>query len=241
MSSAKSTSGFQIPNVTPTDLKDFQCRHFASGFSSTVAGLDESSADQEYPDYGTGGGSGPEEAADDLGYYPDGVKRTLTDEQISMFRHSEIYSLLRKRQLEKENELVEKESSDLSPGSEPPRKPSVSGSDKEVDEHQSSPATDGTYRTSNPAVKKRKLGHDAQKSAHNTAPSSRRQARELDCVFEDVGFLDYDDEPAVKQEEEATRRTQVNYGDLESTDEPAASPDPGLSKQGRKIWWPTIG
>lgn len=39
------------------------------------------------------------EGADDdgLGYYPDGVKRTLTDEQIAMFRHSEIQTLLRER------------------------------------------------------------------------------------------------------------------------------------------------
>ncbi|KAL8900408.1 MAG: hypothetical protein Q9192_001092 [Flavoplaca navasiana] len=43
---------------------------------------------------------------DDLGYYPDGVKRTLTDEQIAMFRHSEIYALQRKRQLRKENQDV---------------------------------------------------------------------------------------------------------------------------------------
>lgn len=40
---------------------------------------------------------------DDLGYYPDGVKRTLTDEQIEIFRHSEIHSLLRERQLREEN------------------------------------------------------------------------------------------------------------------------------------------
>jgi hypothetical protein len=31
---------------------------------------------------------------DDLGYYPDGVKRTLTDSQIAMFRFSEIQELL---------------------------------------------------------------------------------------------------------------------------------------------------
>lgn len=36
---------------------------------------------------------------EDLGYYPDGVKRTLTDEQIRIFRHSEIHALLRERQL----------------------------------------------------------------------------------------------------------------------------------------------
>ena len=39
---------------------------------------------------------------DGLGYYPDGVKRTLTDEQIAMFRHSEIHQLQRARRLEQE-------------------------------------------------------------------------------------------------------------------------------------------
>ena len=34
---------------------------------------------------------------DGLGYYNDGVKRTLTDEQIRMFRHSEIQRLLSER------------------------------------------------------------------------------------------------------------------------------------------------
>lgn len=34
-----------------------------------------------------------EEEEDDLGYYDDGVKRTLTDEQIEIFRHSELQQL----------------------------------------------------------------------------------------------------------------------------------------------------
>ncbi|KAG7292440.1 hypothetical protein NEMBOFW57_002475 [Staphylotrichum longicolle] len=36
-----------------------------------------------------------EEEDDGLGYYPDGVKRTLTDEQIAIFRHSELEALRR--------------------------------------------------------------------------------------------------------------------------------------------------
>ena len=43
------------------------------------------------------------EEDDGLGYYPDGTKRTLTDEQIAMFRHSEIQAILRQRRLQKEN------------------------------------------------------------------------------------------------------------------------------------------
>jgi hypothetical protein len=37
------------------------------------------------------------EQEDNLGYYADGEKRTLTDEQVKMFRHSEIQRLLAKR------------------------------------------------------------------------------------------------------------------------------------------------
>jgi hypothetical protein len=39
-----------------------------------------------------------EDDDDNLGYYPDGVKRTLTDEQIVMFRHSEIQALIKERE-----------------------------------------------------------------------------------------------------------------------------------------------
>ena len=41
-----------------------------------------------------------EDGEDALGYYDDGVKRTLTDEQIEMFRHSEIQQLMREEKLE---------------------------------------------------------------------------------------------------------------------------------------------
>lgn len=48
-------------------------------------------------------GEAVREDDDGLGYYPDGVKRTLTDDQIAMFRHSEIYAIIRERQVRKEN------------------------------------------------------------------------------------------------------------------------------------------
>jgi hypothetical protein len=41
---------------------------------------------------------------DELGWYSDGVKRTLTDEQIAMFRHTEFEQLMRKRRLQAEDE-----------------------------------------------------------------------------------------------------------------------------------------
>ncbi|KAF9894362.1 hypothetical protein FE257_007865 [Aspergillus nanangensis] len=91
-------SNIQIPPVTMDDLQAFHTKHFpwiepTSGFTHAH----DDSIIEEYVD----------EEEEDLGYYPDGVKRTLTDEQIKIFRHSEIHALLREKQL-KEEELAEK-------------------------------------------------------------------------------------------------------------------------------------
>ena len=50
---------------------------------------------------------------DELGYYEDGVKRTLTDEQIEMFRHSEMEQLLRDGLLA-QDEYDNREEADIS-------------------------------------------------------------------------------------------------------------------------------
>jgi len=46
----------------------------------------------------------PVQDSPSLGYYSDGTRRTLTDEQIKMFRHSEIQRLLSERRTIKEKE-----------------------------------------------------------------------------------------------------------------------------------------
>ena len=57
-----------------------------------------------------------EEEDDGLGYYADGTKRILTDEQIAMFRHSEIHAILRKRRTRREDgELSDVENALVSP------------------------------------------------------------------------------------------------------------------------------
>lgn len=79
------------------DLLRFQAAHFPGTGVSNVSVVQGHGSEQQ-------GGTtleGRQEAygnEDDLGYYEDGVKRTLTDEQIEIFRHSEIHSLLRDRQ-----------------------------------------------------------------------------------------------------------------------------------------------
>ncbi|KFY01064.1 hypothetical protein V490_01103 [Pseudogymnoascus sp. VKM F-3557] len=73
-----------VPLVSSVELADFFTKHF-SGYSKdhfATTFLAEGLAEEE---------------DDNLGYYEDGVKRTLTDEQIAMFRRTEIETLVREK------------------------------------------------------------------------------------------------------------------------------------------------
>ncbi|EER39076.1 hypothetical protein HCDG_07020 [Histoplasma capsulatum H143] len=75
------------PQVTVTlhDLHEFNVRHFLQCNNNNTLHSLIPVTDSEHLD------------DDDLGYYPDGTKRTLTDQQIEIFRHSEIQKLQRER------------------------------------------------------------------------------------------------------------------------------------------------
>lgn len=90
-----------IPTVTEEDLRAFHLSHFAG--SALPATLITEAEHQAFP----------EDEDDGLGYYADGVKRTLTDEQIAMFRHSEIETLLRERRLRLEAEAETEEEGEI--------------------------------------------------------------------------------------------------------------------------------
>lgn len=93
---------FKIPQITSDELLQFQQRHFSSeatadfGQSFTHLPPQESSEAHLYEEWEE------EEEDDGLGYYEDGVKRTLTDEQIAIFRHSELREL--RKQQEKQSQ-----------------------------------------------------------------------------------------------------------------------------------------
>ena len=72
-----------LPSADVAQLKDYHQRHFPG---QPIPSISPSDKQQEEG-----------EDDDGLGYYADGVKRTLTDDQIKMFRHSEIQRLLSKR------------------------------------------------------------------------------------------------------------------------------------------------
>jgi len=90
------------PNITLEDFVAFHAAHFSSTsvnhFAEHFLGPVE---EEEYTEEAEGDG---------LGYYEDGVKRTLTDEQIAIFRHSEIQALLRDRRHAEEAKEDEYES-----------------------------------------------------------------------------------------------------------------------------------
>jgi hypothetical protein len=91
--------------ITQDDLRAFHAKHFpdAQVPEHFLHGVEQGQSQEAAEEY-------YEEEDDGLGYYLDGTKRTLTDEQIAMFRHSEIQSILRKRRLQKEQRDAGEES-----------------------------------------------------------------------------------------------------------------------------------
>lgn len=76
---------FRVPTITEEGLREFHRKHFPGtkipeGPLLPQDEVVEAQVDDEL----------------DLGYYPDGTKRTLTDEQIAMFRHSEVQKMIRR-------------------------------------------------------------------------------------------------------------------------------------------------
>lgn len=162
---------------------------------------------------------------DGLGHYPDGVKRTLTDEQIAMFRHSEIYAIVRQRQLRRENQDArpEDEAADcvLEGRSviEPEEQPTVSldgaldsskailplaptgeelvNSEDGEEEYVMFLNAEKVEMRTDAAQKKRKRNGTDTAGKRNRARTHRRLVRELDEVMVDDRPLDYGEVPAV--------------------------------------------
>jgi hypothetical protein len=181
---------------------------------------------------------------DGLGYYSDGVKRTLTDDQIAMFRHSEIQLLLRERRLRRENS--EGEPSHDAP-SEPIKPVGDVSPPAPVDDtvRQRSASTSGSR-----GVGKRKWQRFIESSETNPEHlTHRRIAREMDEQKASSIDLAYGDEgdathstAAEKRPEVISnahgRRKQVTY---DGPHDSAPIKLPSGSSQTPKFIWPTLG
>ncbi|KAL8748455.1 MAG: hypothetical protein Q9184_007291 [Pyrenodesmia sp. 2 TL-2023] len=243
MTSTSGRMGFRIPKVTQADLEAFQRSHFVYEISTAaVQSLHYGSSTEAWPllDH--------DEEQDSLGYYPDGVKRSLTDEQISMFRHSEIYSLLRKRQLQKENQEADGNASTASQAATLTLDTSDHPTEQEASENPmgSCESVKQDEATSN-MVKRQKRHEDGEQGGEVEASSSRRQIRELDGMSTGIDYLDYGEEPSVNQHPQtfATPTWSLTVGSDpadEAVQHPAQQSGSAQSaKQGKLIWWPTIG
>ncbi|KAL8680351.1 MAG: hypothetical protein Q9186_003472 [Xanthomendoza sp. 1 TL-2023] len=242
MASAGAASGLHVPNVTPADLENFHHVHFGAPEVSTTPSA-QNQIKHVKPTHPASEEEFDEEDA--LGYYPDGVKRTLTDEQISMFRHSEIYSILRKRQLLKENREVDERPSNPPTVPRTPDKDPKIPREEFINEQVSSKDDHGTITANYPVKNSRGNELPGKRRKYTTGPTPRRQARELDNAVADNGSLDYGEEtrinPSKMQRAGLGARSLVSYADDESPTYAQTSQDAGTQKEGRKIWWPTIG
>ena len=129
-----------------------------------------------------------EEDADGLGYYPDGAKRTLTDEQIAMFRHSEIYGILRQRQLKEEKADSEQVSGEAL---ERDRTDSSSGARSELPAEKL-PGSQRPLSASQRSKRRRLRKNQDKQSTKSQELPSRREIRELDAFQGDDQMLEYD-------------------------------------------------
>ena len=141
---------------------------------------------------------------EDLGYYPDGVKRTLTDEQIRIFRHSEIHSLLRARQLEQDDaeyearqELSEKDHDEIAK-MKSQLKGSASWDDKskensnQTDEQKLDPASKQFKRTSEHKMNSTMPEPLSYEESHQAPSGQRKQSRNQE-PYPGRRIISYDD------------------------------------------------
>jgi len=154
---------------------------------------------QDIPSHATDNGEYSEEEDDGLGYYPDGVKRTLTDEQIAIFRHSELEALRRARESSTTTKHTKEDAvQDLSEGEVSSPTPTAAASAKKS--------------------KKRKRGkaknnnNTHNQNKHGGEPIDLRK-RTWDVVDTGLATLDYGEQDDQPVEARAIQRRHISYDD----------------------------
>jgi hypothetical protein len=137
-----------------------------------------------------------EEEDDGLGYYPDGVKRTLTDEQIAIFRHSELEALRRAR-----------ESSQTRKSTTTNPEEDVARDSSEEGEVSSTPSAAAKK------PKKRKRGKPKNNKTRTGGEPVDLRKRTWDVVDKGLASLDYGEEENTPAEASAIQRRRISYDD----------------------------
>lgn len=196
------------------DLSSFHATHFST--SSVGHFLEHFLGPVEEEEYYE------EEANDGLEYYEDGVKRTLTDEQIAIFRHSEIEALLRERRHAAEEKEHQKTYENEEPTSvqEDAQYQHLNPENVEDELEEESPAssasTPASAKPEQHMTKKEKKTQRAKQLGffkQHVKPDLRK--RTWDKVDTGLGSLDYDeDEGASKREPtKPAQRRRISYDD----------------------------
>ena len=176
-----------------------------------------------------------------------------------MFRHSEIYAIIRERQLRKENAAAEMDQVRsptleatviLAAGGQEVLEEGMKGNsddDEEEEEYARFLETEQRQMQAEAARKnKRKRGKADRGDDRGRLPTMRRIAREMDEAVTSDTVLDYGEEDAPCETvvspqpnlDEMNGRKRVSYED-ELLSPMAAEQKPAI--EGRKIWWPIIG
>ncbi|KAL1835609.1 hypothetical protein VTJ49DRAFT_6336 [Mycothermus thermophilus] len=210
-----SASSFKVPQVTQADMLAFHDAHFStlatdhfqahflrpSSHPPAHDDVTHPAADDEQDQYYE-----EEEDDDGLGYYPDGVKRTLTDEQIAIFRHSEIEALRRAR----ESQSQSRNNNNHSNPSHHDEDAAQSGSE---DGEVSSPLT--TAATAAKKSKKRKRGKQNNRLRPGDEGFIDLRKRTWDVVDKGLATLDYGEEENTGPADDSSRiqRRCISYDD----------------------------
>lgn len=162
-----------------------------------------------------------DEEDDGLGYYPDGVKRTLTDEQIAMFRHSELQALQRAQ----EKTPKKKEPARLRRNSSSPILMDIEDDDEfdeagewKGEEVQKTWSTEPKKRRSKKKKKKRGSGNGnttgGNRKTKAWSPDPERRKRTWDVVETGLDALDYGEmAKSGSAAEHLAQRRRITYED----------------------------
>ncbi|KAI0861107.1 hypothetical protein F4860DRAFT_514175 [Xylaria cubensis] len=217
---------FEAPEVSQADIEAFHATHFSnhaidlfdSQFLRPNAAHVDNSGYYRHEE---------EEEDDGLGYYQDGVKRTLTDEQIAIFRHSELEALRRAERKALKPEIAEDPHLLELAGEEAVHTPvdnmtSLANSDAMDDAVEGS--EDGEIETEKPALTKaemkrqkrlraRQRRRETQKFQPEKKPDLRK--RTWDIVDAGMDSLHYDDLGMLQDSgsTSTTQRKQISYDD----------------------------
>ncbi|KAI3338301.1 hypothetical protein F4824DRAFT_92893 [Ustulina deusta] len=227
MSALDAPVSFAGPEVSQADIESFHATHF----SHDALALFESQflrpvlVHNDNTDYYYYEG---EEEDDGLGYYPDGVKRTLTDEQIAIFRHSELEALRRtERQVSKQDAARNLEST-IDPTSgeavHTPRENGGSLTNSDAMDDAAEGSEDGEIETEKQVLTKaetrrqKKLrSRQRRKENHKFQPEKKPDLRKRtwDVVEAGMDSLHYDDLGMSQDHSSAstTQRKQISYDD----------------------------